>query len=235
VLLLVAALMVFAAVISGAVTAATVATPQVIVLKSGLTLGGEGSDYATYGLILRNRSRSQDELNVTVTVKAIDAAGRVFTSDQAQLTLIPAASNFAVDGQLIWDVSIDLKRIAVSVDVGRSMPKGRKLPPVSHITINDPDVTASLTNTYRKALPPDATVYAVFLDGAGKIVNEDDTQTGATLQPGETVPFDLYITDATINLTNPDPITSAVMSVDPCGGISAGTSDCPIAGSITKF
>lgn len=208
--------------------AATDKTAMVVVTKSGLNLGGQGSDYAEYGIVLRNRSTSVDALNVTVTVKALDSHGRVFTADDKVVTLIPAATNFVIDGQLIWGVSINLARIKTVVSVGKTAPRGRSLPRVTHVALNAyGNITASLTNTYKRPLPDSATIYGVFLDTKGRVVGAGDQTTDAILQPGETVSVDLF---GNVPGAKRGTVASAQLSVDPCG-LAAFTPDCPVLGA----
>jgi hypothetical protein len=200
-------------------------TPQVVVTKSGLMLGGAGSDYAEYGLVLRNRSRTTDALAVTVKVQGLDGRGRAFTSGDVTITVIPAGTSFVLGGSLVWNVSIDLKRIAAVVRVGKTVPKGRKLPPVKRIGLaSNGDVTGLLTNPYRKPLPSSATIYGVFLDSAGRIVASAGETTDATIAPGQTVPFDLF---GNLSATARMAVASALVTVDPCG-YQAFTRACPI-------
>jgi hypothetical protein len=208
--------------------AASHKTPQVVVTKSGLIGGGAGSDYAEYGLVRRNQSLTTDVLGVTVDVQARDSRGRAFTSDEQTITVIPAGTSFAVGGSLIWDVSLNVARITAVVHVAKTAPKGRRLPPVKHVAVtSDGDATASLTNPYRKPLPGSATIYGVFLDGAGRIVASSGGQTtDAIIQPGQTVPFDVSGNAA---LTAPA-TASVLISIDPCG-YRAFTPACPIKGA----
>jgi hypothetical protein len=203
---------------------------KVVVVKSGLMPGGAGSDYAEYGLVLRNRSLTNDALNVTVRVEALDAQGRSFTSDETVLTLVPAATSFVVAGQLIWNVSINISRIKAVVHVGRALPRSRRLPPVRSITVSNygQDVTASLTNPYKKPLPASAKIYGVFLDGSGRIIASGSQTTDAVVQPGQKVPFDLFGNPS--NTAQASAVASAFVSVDPCG-IDAFTSACPVPGA----
>jgi hypothetical protein len=139
--------------------AASSKTLQVVVTKTGVMLGGAGSDYAEYGLLLPNRSRTMDALAVTVKVKALDSRGRAFTSDEQTITVIPAGTSFVVAGSLMWNVSISLKRIATVVRVGKTASKGRKLPPVIRIALTSTgSVTGFVNNPYRKPLPGSATI-----------------------------------------------------------------------------
>jgi hypothetical protein len=217
-----------AAVGSGATVEATTAVDrQVVVSKSGLVRGAPGSDYAEYGLVLTNRSRTRDALNVTVKVRALDSHGNSFTTDEATITVIPAATSFVVTGSLIWNVSLNLARIATVVHVGKSAPRGRRLPPVKHIAVTNygRDITATLTNPYAKPLPDSATIYGIFLDSKGRIVAVGSQMTQAIVRPRATVAFDLSAGFSTT--AQMDAVASAKVSIDPCG-YKALTRACPL-------
>lgn len=224
--------LVIAAGVAPTASSAPVAAPsaKVVVVKTGLMPGDAGSDYAEYGLVLRNRSPTTDALDVTVRVEALDSHGRSFTSDEAALTLIPAAATFAVAGQLIWSVPTAVARIRTAIHVGRALPRGRRLPTVRSVAVTSygPDAAALLTNPYGKPLPAGATIYGVFLDRSGRIVASVAQTTGAVVQANETVPFDLF---GNLSLTSRRPSPrSAIVSVDPCGH-DAFTSACPVSGA----
>jgi hypothetical protein len=203
-------------------------TPQVLVVKKGLMRGGVGTDYAEYGLVLRNRSLTMDAIGVTIKVQARDSRGRAFTSDEQTITVIPAGTTFVVAGALIWDVSLNVARISTVVNVRKTAPRGRKLPPVSHVVMtSDGGATASLTNRYRKPLPGSATIYGVFLDDNGRIVASSGGQTtDAVIQPGQTVMFDVSGNASMATR----PIASVLITIDPCG-YRAFTRACPIQGA----
>lgn len=194
-----------------------------------MNLGGQGSDYAEYGLLLQNRSRTIDALDVAITVRGLDSSGQTFVTDQQVITVIPAGATFAVDGQLIWGVSFSLSRIKAVVHVGKTSPRGRTLPRVTAVAVTNggTDVTASITNPYTRPLPVNAIAYGLFLDSSGRIVGAGDQVTGAVIGPGRTVGVDLF---GNLSGSGAAAVKSAIVSVDPCG-LDAGTLNCPIAGA----
>jgi hypothetical protein len=209
--------------------AATDRTAKVVVSKSGVVPGGERSGYAQYALVLRNRSLTSDALDVSVEVEGVDARGRSFTSTYTTITLIPAATNFVISGALIWGVPLELADIETEVHVGQAAPRGRRLPPVKQVSVTHRgDITGSLTNPYKRALPESATVYGVALDSRGRIVAAGATPADAVIRPGATAPFDIFgNVSAAAQL---DAVTSWRVSVDPCGYL-AFTRVCPVAGA----
>jgi hypothetical protein len=180
--------------------------------------------------VLHNRSLTRDALNDTVKVRGSDSQGRAFTSDETTITLIPAATNFVVTGSLVWGVSLDVARISTILHVGKTASRGRRLPPVKHASLTNGETTSRFTgwivNPYKRPLPEGATVYGVFLDNKGRIVDSDSDITNAVVRRGASVPFELDgFPQLAWDQTNP--IASVKVSVDPCGFGGA----CPIPGA----
>ncbi len=199
--------------------AATDRTAKVVVITSG---------YADYGLVLRNRSLTRDAIDVTVEVEAVDGRGRSLTDSYTAVTLIPAAADFVISGALIWRGSPELAGIETEVHVGQTAPRRRRLPPVKHVSVTSSGgVIGSFTNPYKKPLPESATIYGVVLDSRGRIVAAGYDLTDAVTRPGATVAFDILGTSTTVQL---DAVTSAKVSVDPCGYL-AFTRVCPVPGA----
>jgi hypothetical protein len=220
--------------LGGSGRAATDRTAKVVVINSGVVPGGEGPvhtqyGYAQYGLVLRNRSSTRDAIDVTVEVEGVDAGGRSFTDSYTTITLIPAASNFVISGPLIWGESAQLAGIETEVHVGQTAPRSRRLPPVKHLSVaNRGNITGSLTNPYKRRLPESATIYGVVLDSRGRIVAAGYDVADAVTRPGATVSFDIFgNVPKTAQL---DAVTSARVSVDPCGYL-AFTRVCPVPGA----
>jgi hypothetical protein len=217
----------------GSGRAATDQTASVVVIASGVVPEGKGFGsgdygYADYGLVLRNRSLTRDAINVTVEVEAIDGRGQPLTDDYAAVTLIPAGADFVISGALIWRGSLELAGIDTDVHVGQTAPRRRRLPPVKRVSVTSSGgVTGSLTNPYKKPLPESATIYGVVLDNRGRIVVAGYDHTDAVTRPGATVAFDIRGNSATVQ---PDAVTSARVSVDPCGYL-AFTLVCPVPGA----
>jgi hypothetical protein len=208
-------------------------TAAVIVLASGVMPEGEGPDsgeyeYAEYGLVLRNRSLTRDAIDVTVEVEAVDGGGQSLADGYTAVTLIPAGAEFVISGALIWRGSLGLAGIETEVHVGQTAPRRRRLPPVRHASVTGSGgVTGSLTNPYKKSLPESATIYGVVLDGRGRIVAAGYDLTDTATRPGATVAFDIRGNSTGVQ---PDAMTSAKVSVDPCGYL-AFTRACPVPGA----
>ena len=213
--------------------AATDRTAKVVVITSGVVPEGEGLGsgdygYADYGLVLRNRSLTRDAIDVTVEVEAVDGRGLSLTDSYTAVTLVPAGADFVISGALIWRGSPELAGIETEVHVGQTAPRRRRLPPVKHVSVTSSGgVIGSFTNPYKKPLPESATIYGVVLDSRGRIVAAGYDLTDAVTRPGATVAFDILGTSTTVQL---DAVTSAKVSVDPCGYL-AFTRVCPVPGA----
>jgi hypothetical protein len=197
------------------VGAPPVAPAQISVLKSGFSTQTFGSATFLYcGVQLQNTSTASDARNLVVTVTFADTQGRSLTSDEVDLTVIPAGQTFYASCLQISNVTLSVGSVQVSVKVGKSVPKKAQLPVVSALTLapdsfGTPTLTGSITNPYAQAMPPDAEIYAVYYNANGNIVGGDRKNAGASIQPGATVGF---------SFTDLDPsIASAQVSVDPCG------------------
>jgi hypothetical protein len=213
--------------------AATDPTANVVVITSGFVpeeVGPGSGDYgyADYGLVLRNRSLTRDAIDVTVEAEAVDGRGRSLTDDYAVVTLIPAGADFVISGALIWRGSLEIAGIETEVHVRQTEPRRRRLPPVEHASVTSSGgIIGSFINPYKKRLPEGATVYGLLLDSRGRIVAAGYDPTDAVTRPGATMAFDILGTSTTAQL---DAVTSAKVSVDPCGYL-AFTRVCPVPGA----
>ena len=215
---------------SGGGLAVTDRTAKVVVITSGVVpegegLGGGGYGYADYGLVLRNQSLTRDAIDVTVEVEAVDGRGRSVTDGYTAVTLIPAGADFVISGALIWRGSPELAGVETEVHVGQTAPRRRRLPPVKRVSVTSSGgVLGSFTNSYKKPLPESATIYGVVFDTRGRIVAAGYDLTNAVTRPGATVAFDIRGTSTTAQL---DAVTSAKVSVDPCGYLACPRV-CPV-------
>jgi hypothetical protein len=218
---------------AGSGRAATDPRATVVVITSGVLpeaerLGSRDYGYADYALVLRNRSLAKDALDVTVEVEGVDGDGRSMTDSYTTVTLIPAGADFVISGALIWSGSAELAGIETEVHVGQSAPRGRRLPTVKHVSMTSSGrVLGSFTNPYKKPLPASATIYGVVLDSRGRIVATGYGLTDAVARPGAIVAFDILAASTTAQR---DVVTSAKVSVDPCGYL-VFTRVCPVPGA----
>jgi hypothetical protein len=209
---------------SGYFTVGTKVPPaRVTVVKSGFTEDFSYWDGITYGLVLVNQS-AQDAIGVTVSVTFRDTLGRSLISDETDLSLIPARQTFYVSGAALPYVSLDVGSMSVRVKVAKSEPQGRTLPRVSSLLAVDDlglqTIMGTLTNPYQERLADDATIHAVYFDARGNPIGGGEVDTGAQVQPGATVTFELPV----IEVRHVD---SAKVSVDPCNAFYLVPASCP--------
>jgi hypothetical protein len=199
------------------VGAPPIAPAQISVVKSGFISQKFDFDASTFlycGVQLQNTSTT-DARNVAVTVTFADTQGRSLTTDEIDLTVIPAGQTFYASCLKVSSVTLTVASVQVQVKVGRSAARGAQLPVISDVKLT-PDrfggtqtLNGNLRNPYSKPMPEQATIYAVFFDASGNIVGGDSTTTGASVQPGATVGFGFNYVAGNV--------ASAQVSVDPCG------------------
>jgi hypothetical protein len=214
-----------------------VANGQVVAIASGFDSdpsgGGAGEDI-DYGVLLKNTSSQFDAIRLTATVRAVDTSGRSVATDQIPVTVIPAGSTFAIAGLLTPSVSLGFSKLSITIHVDAWRAKAISLPIAYNVDLAgrfDPslccDVTGSFTNPYKKAISQDAPIYAVYLDASGRIIGGTSDTTGAAVQPGATVDFDML--GFPLNNTNARP-NSARVSIDPCSALDTYSGTCVVLG-----
>ncbi|HUX05504.1 MAG TPA: FxLYD domain-containing protein [Acidimicrobiales bacterium] len=208
----------------------SVAPAQISVGKTGFVVQTYSFDTTSFiecGVELTNTSAS-DARNLTVTVTFVDTQGRSVATTQTDLALIPAGQTFWMSCLKSSAVSISPASMQVQVQVGQNTTHTGRLPVVSNLTltpnsaglVSSQTLVGTLTNTYATPLSPDAEIYAVYLDATGTVIGSDMEWTGASVEPGASVNF---------SFSNLSPnVASAEVSVDPCGGVLAGTAACPL-------
>lgn len=207
-----------------------VAPAQISVGTTGFVVQTYSFDTTSFiecGVELTNTSTS-DARNLTVTITFVDTQGRSVATSQTDLSLIPAGQTFWMSCLKSSAVSISPASMQVQVQVGQNTAHTGRLPVVSSLTLTpnsaglvpSQTLVGTLTNTYAAPLSPDAEIYAVYLDATGAVIGSDMEWTGASVEPGASVNF---------SFSNLSPnVASAEVSVDPCGGVLAGTSACPL-------
>jgi hypothetical protein len=218
---------------TGAAVSATSA-PTVAVVKAGYTqdLSQPPGTFIVYGLVLANRSASRDAIDVRVDVAFRDALRRSVGTDSVSLTGIPAGQTFYVAGYVDSNVSLRATAIIPRVTVGSFRPKRLRLPTTSNVRMtkdeyfDELDVAGTLRNPFRKALPEDATVYAVVFDRLGRVIGGGSQRTLASVQPHASVQFDL--TGIELDAIPAHKAASVRLSVDPCGQNTHAMGECPV-------
>ena len=200
---------------------------HVVVSRSGFTqkAGASGGTSIEYGLVLTNKSKSMDALNVQVSVGFVDTHGRSIANSSVTVTGIPAGGIFYVGGAIYSNVSLTAGRLRPAVTVGRSQPRSLVLPSVSdaHVTPStlpgEVAVNGDLRNPYKKSLPVDASIYVIYLDSSGHIIGGTSETTGAQVRSHASDSFNVPLIF--------DPVASVEVSVDPCSSFDIELHQCP--------
>jgi hypothetical protein len=201
------------------------APPQIVVSKSAFQQRASSSGTSiSCELELTNRSTTTDAIGVDAQVSFVDSLGRSVAQETTHLTGIPAGATVAATCGTFSNVSLSISALQVATKLARTQPKGLVLPPVAGVRITSDQyglisLSGQLTNPYAKPLPSTATIYALYLDGAGNLIGGDEEDTGASVQPQATVGFGFDLL--------PDGTTTALVTVDPCGGFELDPADCP--------
>ncbi len=205
------------------------ATPaRVAIVARGFSqkMIGSATDIS-FGVELRNESLVMDAFGISITANFVDKYSRSVATESHSLTVIPAGKVFYYGGYIQSNVSLTVATMHLEVKTTATQPKGLVLPSVSDVRVTsgglEPGVKGQLTNPYRKSLPSDASIYAVFLNASGKIVGGGQVFAEAQVEPGATVSFGF-------SEYPPPEIASAEMSVDPCDWVSASVEgqECPL-------
>jgi hypothetical protein len=186
--------------------------------------GGTGTSI-NCELEIANSSPSVDALDVQVKVSFVDSLGRSVADDTVNLTGIPAGQTMYATCGTFSNVSLQIASLQTVITVGRTQPKEMTLPLVSALTITqDPyglfaSLAGRLTNPYPRPMGDEAQITALYEDASGNLIGGDSEMAGASVEPQATVSFGFgYI---------PVDTASALVSVDPCGGLDQGPASCP--------
>jgi len=87
-------------------------------------------------------------------------------------------------GELLPNVSLKGTRLQATVKVESDKAKTLRLPLVTNVRLDTSggellDVSGGVRNPYRKPLSQDAAIYAIFINGQGRIVGSTVGTTGA--------------------------------------------------------
>jgi hypothetical protein len=111
--------------------------PKIDVKQTGWSVrtypfGGSG---VSYGVILANRSKTQDALDVKVLVNFVMEDNRLIGSASTRISQIAAGSDHAVGGDLQFPGGAPIARLEVTVQVNKSGPASRTKPGLSAIRV----------------------------------------------------------------------------------------------------
>src|SRR5262249_1976619 len=132
----------------------------------------------SYGIVLANRSESEDARDVEIDIDFVGATGKVEASDSHYLLGgIPAGTKFYLGGQVF--VGYDLPAVThldVALSVHKRAPRSLVAPLITSIRLstNPSDgtvvVDGDVTNQATKDLSSLAEINAVYFDSAGAVV-----------------------------------------------------------------
>lgn len=147
----------------------------------------------TYGLVLKNRSRTQDAVGIEVLTEMLGPKGGVLAGDYAKVAVIPAGKVFYVgSGSLPILNPGAVTRLRVSIKVRKTQAKRLSLPGVGKARVDKTiygAFVATTRNPYSAAINMyDASAYAVIYDRNGRLIGGGDEVGGLALDSGESLP-----------------------------------------------
>jgi hypothetical protein len=196
----------------------TLPPAKVVVVKSGFAARRPCASCPydiSYGLVLQNASPDEDALGVYLTLKFMDANGRVVFARDTNLGPIPAAATYYYGEYLDATTNRTPTRLVASIVVYPSAKKSiGVLPPVTNIRVTDSSgaahVLGEFTNPYPIAISFDAAVTVVCFDASGNVIGGGNRTLQDSVQPGGRGDFDV-----TIYALDASQIASARASVQP--------------------
>jgi hypothetical protein len=169
--------------------------PKIEVIKQGFSVKTPkiGGDSVSYGVLLVNRSKSDDALDVSVLVNFVNAGNVLIGSATKQLKSIRAGSEYALGNSVTFPARAPVARLEVVIRVaGRQPTSGPPAPALDNVRIV-PDlreaiwvgsVEGELSNRAPKLTMTSASVSAVVLDSAGNVVGGGSGSVYGALPPG---------------------------------------------------
>lgn len=167
---------------------------RIVVEKTGFSVRNYqfGGGVASYGVILRNASPSEDALNVYTLVNFVGPDNHLVGSAGTTLQGIPATQRFALGGDLTFPGSVPpIARLEVVVVIQKRQAHTLKLPTISNLYIEpsiiDPSfvgaVDGEVSNDEPRLVLQNTQLSAVVFDGAGNILGGGTGYSSGTLPP----------------------------------------------------
>ncbi|MFL5968666.1 MAG: hypothetical protein ACJ74L_03640 [Gaiellaceae bacterium] len=167
--------------------------PKIDVLQTGWSArphpyGGTG---VSWGVILANRSKTQDALDVQVLCNFVMADNRLIGSATQRIADISADSKHATGGELQFPAGAPIARLEIVVQIGKGGPVTRTKPGISFIrvmpSVYEPQWTGEIDGEVQNDHPTKTVQYVelsgVVLDGSGNILGGGTGFGYATLPP----------------------------------------------------
>jgi hypothetical protein len=153
--------------------------PKIDVVQTGYSIrpypfAGTG---VSWGVILANRSKTRDALDVNVICNMVMSDNRLIGTASAHISDIAAGSKHATGGELTFPGSAPVARLEIVVQIGKSGPATRVKPGISFLRIMPGmfeldytgEIDGEIQNDTSRTLQS-ADLSAVVLDSAGNIL-----------------------------------------------------------------
>lgn len=171
--------------------------PKIDVVQSGWSaraypFGGTG---VSWGVILGNRSKTQDALDVHVLCNFVMADNHLIGSASAHISDIAAGSNHPTGGELTFPAGAPIARLEIVVQIGKSGPVTRWKPGVSFTrvlpSVYEPawagEIDGEVQNDNPTRTIQMVELSAVVFDAEGNIIGGGTGFDSATLPPATRV------------------------------------------------
>ena len=150
------------------------------------------------GLILSNKSRTDDLLDVDPRIQILDQRGNILTTLEAiPISVIPAGDqSFYFGGSAEVEKGSKASKLNIAFDVGGTQPATSKLPEVRRLRIGTDEygdivVRGEVYNGTGQRLLQASEVYFVFFDTAGRVIGGDGFPwLDSDVPPGQRGSFD---------------------------------------------
>ena len=166
--------------------------PKIDVVKQGFSVRARfGQSSISYGVVLANRSQTDDALDVHVLVNFVNPSNGLVGTSTTTLKSIAAGSEYALGKSASVDGTVS--RLEVVVQVGNKQPAIKAPVPTvlnGAITPGVSDakwvgaVKGELTNVSKSLILRSAGISAVVLNSAGEVVGGGSGSVYGTLPPG---------------------------------------------------
>jgi hypothetical protein len=166
--------------------------PKIDVVKQGFSVRAQfGRASVSYGVVLANRSKTDDALDVQVLVNFVNPSNALVGTSTTTLTSIPAGGEYALGKSATVDGTVS--RLEIVVEVGNKQPAIRApVPAVLNGAIMPGTfdakwvgaVNGELTNVSKSLVLRSAGLSAVVLNAAGEVVGGGSGAVYGTLPPG---------------------------------------------------
>jgi hypothetical protein len=169
---------------------------EIVQVKAGFAQTGEA---VGYGLVLQNRSGTDDALDVTVTANILSGDGTILSSDSQVITVIPAGMKaFLVGGETFLNGGDEAASVEAIIDVGRSETATYELPVVTKVRAEIDEyetltVRGQVENPLDAPLSAFARINIVLFGDGGEVIGGGFTFLDAPLPPGRKAAFDSYM------------------------------------------